>query len=386
MAKKQKDIKVPNLRFPGFEGEWVKKTLGELCVMQAGKFVNASEISHITNKDYYPCYGGNGLRGYTKTFNYDGKYSLIGRQGALCGNVNPADGRFHATEHAIVVTPNKSIDSDWMFYLLTALNLNKYATGMAQPGLSVKNLERVEAIIPKTTDEQKKIGIILSLLDTRIQTQSKIIDTLKTLIKSFSNTLFLRRLRIKDENGKEFDDWKQMSGADIFASCSNTNHNSDLPILAITQDMGAVPRNLIDYQISVTDKSIESYKVVEIGDFIISLRSFQGGIEYSSYKGICSPAYVILRNKVEIDHRFYKYYFKSNSYIQLLNKKLEGIRDGKMISYKYFSEISLPYPTIKEQIKISNLLSTIDSKIKVETDLLFQLKKQKRVLLSRLFI
>ena len=83
-------------------------------------------------------------------------------------------------------------------------------------------------------------------------------------------------------------------GNEIFENISDKNHNSDLPILAITQDNGAIPRDLIDYNVTVTDKSIESYKVVQIGDFIISLRSFQGGVEYSAYKGICSPAYIVL--------------------------------------------------------------------------------------------
>ena len=106
-------------------------------------------------------------------------------------------------------------------------------------------------------------------------------------------------------------DWEIINGDIVFESISNKNHNSDLPILAITQEHGAIPRELIAYNISVTDKSIESYKVVEEGDFIISLRSFQGGIEYSNYKGICSPAYIILKPIKEIDRTFFKFYFKT---------------------------------------------------------------------------
>jgi signal transduction histidine kinase len=108
----------------------------------------------------------------------------------------------------------------------------------------------------------------------------------------------------------------------LFNSVTNKNHNSDLPVLAISQEHGAIPRHLIDYKVSVTDKSLESYKIVEVGDFIISLRSFQGGIEYSTYKGICSPAYIILKPIVEIERLFYKYYFKTDKYIIELNKKL----------------------------------------------------------------
>ncbi|UKT62708.1 restriction endonuclease subunit S [Pedobacter mucosus] len=149
---------------------------------------------------------------------------------------------------------------------------------------------------------------------------------------------------------------------------------------------GAIPRHLIEYQISVTDKSVASYKVVEVGDFIISLRSFQGGIEYSNFKGICSPAYIILRARVDVDNRFYKYYLKTENYIKSLNEKLEGIRDGKMISYRYFSDINLPYPSLDEQTKISNFLSTFRQKIESEKQLLLKYENQKKYLLQNLFI
>lgn len=182
------------------------------------------------------------------------------------------------------------------------------------------------------------------------------------------------KLRFKTFN----DSWMFLLGGEIFSSISDRKHNSDLPILAITQDQGAVPRELINYKITVTDKSVETYKVVQKGDFIISLRSFQGGIEYSNYKGICSPAYIILRNKIDIADLFYKFYLKTPNYIQILNSKLEGIRDGKMISYQYFSSFKLPYPSLPEQEKIADFLTSVDDKInllKKKKELLEQYKK-----------
>ena len=136
----------------------------------------------------------------------------------------------------------------------------------------------------------------------------------------------------------------------------------------------------------MTDRSVESYKVVQKGEFIISLRSFQGGIEYSNYKGICSPAYVILRAKLPINNHFFRYYFKTDSYIQKLNERLEGIRDGKMISYKYFSEIPLPYPSPLEQTKIANFLSAIDKKIEHTQIQIDKTEQWKKGLLQQMFI
>jgi type I restriction enzyme, S subunit len=157
-------------------------------------------------------------------------------------------------------------------------------------------------------------------------------------------------------------------------------------VLAISQEFGAIPREMIDYQISVTDKSVSTYKIVEIGDFIISLRSFQGGIEYSNYKGICSPAYIILRPHIDVDDRLYKMYMKTDAYIKQLNRNIEGIRDGKMISFKQFSEVRLPYPSIDEQTKIANFLSSIDTKIQQTQKQLESSKEFKKSLLQQMFV
>lgn len=184
---------------------------------------------------------------------------------------------------------------------------------------------------------------------------------------------------------KNSGEWNYLNGDKIFKPISNKNHNSDLPILAITQEHGAIPRDMIDYNISVTDKSIESYKVVEVGDFIISLRSFQGGIEYSDYLGLCSPAYIVLRKKIDVENNFYRHYFKSNLFIRDLNKNLEGIRDGKMVSYDQFSEILLPKPTPKEQQKIASCLSSLDELVEAESQKLEALKAHKKGLMQQLF-
>jgi type I restriction enzyme S subunit len=142
---------------------------------------------------------------------------------------------------------------------------------------------------------------------------------------------------------------------------------------------------MIDYHVSVTEKSIESYKVVQVGDFIISLRSFQGGIEYSQYHGICSPAYVVLRRRGEGSDAYFRHYLKTDRFIQILTKNLEGLRDGKMISYKQFSELRLPVPSPTEQQKIADCLSSLDELIAALARKVDAFKTHKKGLMQQLF-
>ena len=179
--------------------------------------------------------------------------------------------------------------------------------------------------------------------------------------------------------------WGRIPGGELFESVSVRNTEAGLPILAITQEHGAIPRDLIDYHVSVTDKSIESYKVVERGDFIISLRSFQGGIEYSNYRGICSPAYVILRRTGDGSSQYFKHLFKSDRFIQQLTRNIEGLRDGKMISYKQFSEQSIPTPAPAEQQKIADCLTSLDEVSAAQGRKVEALKAHKRGLMQQLF-
>ena len=182
----------PRLRFPEFQdkGEWEQGTLANACQMQAGKFVSASDIHEQREDGMFPCYGGNGLRGYTRTFTHNGKYPLIGRQGALCGNVKFATGQFHGTEHALVATPNKGVYVDWLFYALDFLNLNRFATGQAQPGLSVDVLEKVALSIPKQEQEQQRIATCLSSLDDLIAAETQKHEALKTHKRGLMQQLF----------------------------------------------------------------------------------------------------------------------------------------------------------------------------------------------------
>ena len=370
---------IPTLRFPEFKGNWEMKKLGEMCDnISSGK-------DKPNDGNQFPVFGSMGIIGYSDKYAYQNKTILIARVGANAGALNIADGKFGVTDNTLVIKIDYSIDIYFLFYRLTFENLNKLVFGSGQPLITAGQLKNIEIPIP-TLAEQEKIANFLTAVDEKIQALKKKKSLLENYKKGLMQKLFSQTLRFKDEHGKDFVDWEVKKGNKIFESISDKDHNSDLPILAISQEFGAVPRELINYQISVTDKSVESYKVVDIGDFIISLRSFQGGIEYSKYKGICSPAYVILRNTIPINHIFFKYYLKTDLYIQKLCEKLEGIRDGKMISYKYFSEIDLPYPSLAEQTKIANFLSSIDDKIDHCQTSIINYERWKKGLLQRLFV
>lgn len=149
-----------------FDSSTQFERLGDTCNMKAGKAIAARHISPvITNDAPYQCYGGNGVRGYVNMASHHGEFPIIGRQGALCGNVNYANGDFYATEHAVVVESKGKYIQKFLYYLLLSMNLNQYKSQGAQPGLAVGNLENLIAPVP-TLEEQHRIVSILDRFDT----------------------------------------------------------------------------------------------------------------------------------------------------------------------------------------------------------------------------
>lgn len=145
-------------RLPG-KWKWIK--LGAVFSLKAGKFISASEIK---DSGAYPCYGGNGKRGYVDKFNREGRFPLIGRQGALCGNINLVDGKFYATEHAVVADGGNLVDPDCAAIFLKALNLNQYATKTAQPGLSVKRISKTPFPLAPIQEQRRIVKKVQDLL------------------------------------------------------------------------------------------------------------------------------------------------------------------------------------------------------------------------------
>ena len=175
------------MRFPEFTEEWENITIREACSeFQSGKNIKAEMISV---QGLYPVYGGNGLRGFTESYNHDGDYILIGRQGALCGNIRKVTGRTYVTEHAIAVCASKEHETTFLQYLFQKMRLGQYSDQSAQPGLAVNKLLRLNINIPSKI-EQAKIAKILSLIDERIATQNKIIERYESLIRGINQYVF----------------------------------------------------------------------------------------------------------------------------------------------------------------------------------------------------
>lgn len=164
---------------------WDVLSLKYMCTMQAGKNLISEQIA---DSGKYSVYGGNGLRGYYSSYNTEGRHLLVGRQGALCGNVHDVDGEYWCTEHAIVTTETRFSDIDYLFYLLIGMNLNQYASNAAaQPGLSVGNILNVKTVRPNMK-EQKKIAQylknVLPKYDSLISEKESLINDLEAYKKS----------------------------------------------------------------------------------------------------------------------------------------------------------------------------------------------------------
>ncbi len=157
-----------------------KKKLGDICLLKAGDFTPSKKISPVkTSINKYPCFGGNGIRGYVDNYTHQGNYSLIGRQGALCGNVKFATGKFRNTEHAILVSPNIEINSRWLFELLNLEKLNRFRSGAAQPGLAVKTLNEIIVPVADLNSQNEYANFVQQVDKSKVVIQKSLDETQK---------------------------------------------------------------------------------------------------------------------------------------------------------------------------------------------------------------
>ncbi len=224
MARPRKNAPKPNTQelslvpveeqpYPLPEGwKWVR--LGDALHLQAGKNISARLIQPEKSEEFpYPCFGGNGIRGYVSSYNHEGDYPLIGRQGALCGNINFATGKFYATEHAVAVSSKHPCNIIWVSHCLKDMNLNQYATATAQPGLAVSTLNLLPFPYPPVDEQERIVTRIESLfakLDEAKEKAEAVLDSYETRKAVILHKAFTGELTAKwrEERGIEKDSWK----------------------------------------------------------------------------------------------------------------------------------------------------------------------------------
>lgn len=210
---------------------WRLSTLGEVFTLQAGKNITAKDIKDaVTESHPYKCYGGNGVRGFVALYNREGDFPIIGRQGALCGNINIAKGKFYATEHAVVVESYCDVDLMWAYYILTTLNLNHYATATAQPGLSVAVINDVCIPIPPRKEQErisKEIEHWFDLIDQIEQGKSDLQTIIKQTKSKILDLAIHGKLVPQDPNDEPAIELLKRINPD-FTPCDN-GHSEKLP-------------------------------------------------------------------------------------------------------------------------------------------------------------
>lgn len=263
--------------------------------------------------------------------------------------------------------------SMFIFYIVSRNSyFLKFDDGINQTNLRKNQILNCPILLPPLP-EQEKIAGILSCWDDGIEKLSALIEKKKIQKKALMQQLLKK---IKTTNMKRFDE--------IFKDYSIKNQPCE-KLLSATQDRGVLPRDMLQGRVMSPEGSLAGYKLVNIGDFVISLRSFQGGFEYSNYKGIISPAYTVLKNIINIDKQFYRHFFKSYEFIEkYLSIAVVGIRDGKQISYQDLCSVKIPYPDLAEQKAIAEILSKADEEIELLNKKLEAFKQEKKALMQQL--
>ena len=282
------------------------------------------------------------------------------------------------------------IDKMFLFSVLQKQNfvdkvLNK-STGTSYPAINSKDLGNIKEKFPNATSEQHKIGKSIKIVDNLIVLQQKKLEQIKLLKKAMLQQIF------PDKDGKlqvRFtgftDAWEQRKLGEVFEEYSEKNH-PELPALTIIQGGGTILRDKSDRHLQYKSSSLSTYKLVNPNDFIVHLRSFEGGLEKATNRGIISPAYHTFHGK-NIDSQFYYAYFRSNEFIHhALVPHVYGIRDGRSIDINGMKSIDIPWANFLEQQAIGDFIERFDQLIALHQRKLNHLQLLKKFLLQKMFI
>ena len=355
---------------------WEVKKLGDLAINKNSSLsINKLE----GNFGDYLLYGAGKIIQRIDFYEQKERYISIIKDGAGVGRVLKCLPFSSVVGTMAYVFPKQNTDFDYLFYTLQSISFDKYITGSTIPHVYFKDYSNEKLPIPPLP-EQQKIAAILSTWDDAIANCKTTITTIKDRNKGLAQQLLTGKKRL----GGFTDKWVELKADKIFRNNTDKTHNGELEILSATQERGVIPRSMNNIDIKYDANSLGTYKKVEVGDYVISLRSFQGGIEYSEYEGIVSPAYTILKEIIPISKTFFKVYFKTETFISRLNTIIYGIRDGKQISFKDFATLKLPCPSVDEQNAIAEVLEIAEQELKSYETKLEALQLQKKGLMQQL--
>ena len=384
---------VPHLRFPEFEGEWEKCPLGKISTKITKKnkgntiqnvLCNSATLGLIPQNDYFDreIANSNNTEGYYVIEYGDFVYNPRKSVSAPYGPVNIYTGSIKGIISPLYLCFSvHSIMPSFLYYRFKSSVWFPYVyshgdTGTRFDRVSIKDDIFFEMpIYMPSSKEQIKIANLMALLDERIATQNKIIEDLKKLKCAIIEKVY------SEIQGKEY------SYGQLFDVVNERNKQMEYSnILSASQEKGMVNRDDLNLDIQFERSNINTYKIVKKGNYVIHLRSFQGGFAFSDKLGVCSPAYTILRPNSILEYGYLSNYFTSQRFIKSLVLVTYGIRDGRSINVDEWLRMKITIPPKEHQQYIVKVIGTFERKIEDEEAYAAQLSIQKQYLLRQMFV
>ena len=374
--------KTPVIRLAGYNDDWEQRKLESVVnSVDTGK----SKFDKEGSSGEYPILGSTSVIGYDNEYDYEGDFILTARVGANAGSLYRHAGKVKISDNTVFIQASQNIE--FLYHLLTQFDIKKLSFGTGQPLVKASELKNIELIMPTDIKEQMRIGEYFKSLDNLITLHQRKYDSLVTIKKSMLEKLFPKERSIDPEvRFSGFTDpWKQRKLGEIFEEYSEKGH-AEFPPLTIIQGGGTIRRDESDRNLQYDTASLSSYKLVNEGDFIVHLRSFEGGLERATTTGIISPAYHTFHGE-GTDSRFYYQYFRSPKFINIdLKPHVYGIRDGRSIDIDGMKTIKIPWTSLEEQRTIGTYIDTIDTLITFYKRKSEKLKNIKKALLDKMFV
>ena len=306
--------------------------------------------------------------------NRTNSYDLVGKIGFVENAIEAVFASYLVRLKVNMAKTDPKFVAMWLTSFWADQMIKKIATrAVSQANVNPTEFKKFCLVPMPPLPEQKAIADLLSTWDEAIEKTVRLIQAKEYSLKSQIQKLISQRC----------DSWPHVKPKKIFDTITEKNFPEE-ELLSVTQDRGVIPRSMLEGRVMSPDGTTASYKLIKQGDFVISLRSFQGGIEYSNFKGIISPAYTVLRPKIKLNSDFYRLFFKSHIFIEkYLHLAVIGIRDGKQISIPDFLSIKIPVPPPEEQKMIAETLSAAQREIDLLKQLADKYKTQKRGLMQK---